>query len=137
MAVGVGRADVLEIETLNIHNASLLAMCRAVDSLSTVPDLALVDGKFTPQLGCEARAIVGGDNREPAIAAASIVAKVSRDRIMVSLDKQYPGYGFAQHKGYPTQEHIRAIEKLGVIPDHRLTFSPVRKLSQNDNREST
>ena len=71
------------------------------------------------------------------IGAASIVAKVSRDSIMVSLDKQYPGYGFAQHKGYPTQAHIRAIEKLGVIPDHRLAFSPVRKLSQNDNRENT
>ena len=135
--VGIGTAVVKEIDELNIHNASLLAMTRAVQQLSISPALVLVDGKFTPTLDCEARAIIAGDSLEITIAAASIIAKVYRDRFMLSLDKKYPGYGFAQHKGYPTKAHKSAIQKLGVIPQHRLTFAPVREISQKDDCENT
>jgi ribonuclease HII len=128
LAWALGRAEVAEIDQLNILHASLLAMRRAVDALSLVPVQALVDGnKIPPGLPCAARAIVGGDASEPAISAASILAKVARDSEMVALDAVYPGYGLAGHKGYPTKAHLDALQLLGVSPIHRRTFAPVRR----------
>lgn len=128
LAWAVGRAEVAEIDALNILQASLLAMQRAVAGLPRAPSQALVDGNRLPELGCPARALVGGDACEPCISAASIVAKVTRDREMVALDAVYPGYGLARHKGYPTQAHLAALEALGVTPIHRRSFAPVRRL---------
>lgn len=123
----VGRAEVEEIDRLNILRASLLAMERAVAALSAPPGLVLVDGMHLPRLSCPARAIVRGDASEPAISAASILAKVSRDKEMRELDVRYPGYGFARHKGYPTAEHLLALDRLGACTIHRRSFSPVRR----------
>lgn len=129
LAWSVGRASVQEIDELNILHASLLAMQRAVASLPVAPDHALVDGnKIPPDMPCSAEAVIGGDASEPAIAAASILAKVTRDREMVELDTQYPGYGLARHKGYPTKAHLQALAELGVTPIHRRSFGPVKKL---------
>ncbi len=127
-AVGVGVAQVIEIERLNILQATLTAMRRAVENLSLRPDRILVDGKHCPDVSCRATAIVGGDARVPSISAASIVAKVTRDRMMVELDEIYPEYGFARHKGYPTAAHLRALERCGVCAVHRCTYAPVRRL---------
>ena len=124
----LGRATVAEIDELNILQASLLAMWRAVEGLSVQPALVLVDGNHLPRWSYEARAIVKGDLIEPAISAASIVAKVTRDSEMVILDDQYPGYGFATHKGYPTKAHLAALTSLGVSPVHRRSFGPVKRL---------
>ena len=124
----LGRATVAEIDELNILQASLLAMWRAVEGLSVQPSLVLVDGNHLPRWSYEARAIVKGDLIEPAISAASIVAKVTRDSEMVILDDQYPGYGFASHKGYPTKAHLAALASLGVSPVHRRSFGPVKRL---------
>ena len=124
----LGRSSVAEIDELNILQASLLAMRRAVESLAIQPTLVLVDGNRLPQWPYEARAIVKGDLREPAISAASIVAKVTRDREMVELDRRYPGYGLAAHKGYPTRAHLAALKALGVSPIHRRSFGPVKRL---------
>ena len=124
----LGRAEVEEIDRLNILHASLLAMKRAVEALTTRPGHALIDGNRCPDLPCSAEAIVGGDGSEPAISAASILAKVSRDREMVLLDQQYPGYGLAKHKGYPTKLHVAALQELGVSPIHRRSFGPVKRL---------
>ena len=124
----VGMATVEEIDRLNILQASLLAMTRAVAALSLTPSLALVDGNQAPSLACTVRTIVGGDACEPAISAASILAKVTRDAVMCSLDALYPGYGFARHKGYPTAAHVAALQQLGVSPVHRRSFGPVRRL---------
>lgn len=124
----LGRAEVEEIDRLNILHASLLAMQRAVQALAIPPDHALIDGNRCPDLPCSAEAIVGGDASEPAISAASILAKVARDQEMVQLDQQYPGYGLARHKGYPTKLHVTALAELGVSPIHRRSFGPVRKL---------
>ena len=124
----LGRAEVDEIDRLNILQASLLAMQRAVEALPIVPVHALIDGNRCPQLSCSAEAIVGGDGTVPAISAASILAKVTRDREMELLDAEYPGYGLAQHKGYPTRAHVAALEKLGISPIHRRSFGPVRRL---------
>ena len=124
----LGRATVAEIDELNILQASLLAMWRAVEGLLVQPSLVLVDGNHLPRWSYEARAIVKGDLIEPAISAASIVAKVTRDSEMVILDDQYPGYGFATHKGYPTKAHIAALASLGVSPVHRRSFGPVKRL---------
>ncbi len=124
----LGRAEAEEIDRINILQASLLAMQRAVAALSTQPGLALVDGNRAPQLACRVRTIVGGDASEPAISAASIIAKVARDREMVELDARYPGYGLAKHKGYPTKQHLQGLELLGVTPIHRRTFAPVKRL---------
>ena len=124
----LGRASVAEIDALNILEASLLAMRRAVEGLSVTPTLVLVDGNRLPRWSFESRAIVKGDLREPAIAAASILAKVQRDGEMQSLHDQYPGYGFDQHKGYPTKAHLAALERLGVTPIHRRSFAPVKRL---------
>lgn len=117
-----GRAEVEEIYALNIHHATLLAMKRAVEALTVLPTEVLVDGKFIPSLSVPARAIVSGDRLIPAIAAASIIAKVARDEEMVALDLVYPGYYFAQHKGYGTVLHLDALRKLGPCPAHRLSY---------------
>ena len=124
----LGRASVAEIDELNILEASLLAMRRAVEGLSVTPTLVLVDGNRLPRWSFESRAIVKGDLREPAIGAASILAKVQRDGEMQALHDQYPGYGFDQHKGYPTKAHLAALERLGVTPVHRRSFAPVKRL---------
>ncbi len=124
----LGRAEVEEIDRLNIHHATLLAMSRAVGALSRRPDQVLVDGRFCPVLDMPARAIVGGDGSEPSISAASIVAKVARDREMRDLDRLWPGYGLARHKGYPTRMHVEALATLGVTPIHRRSYAPVRRL---------
>ena len=124
----LGRATVAEIDELNILQASLLAMRRAVEALPIQPSLVLVDGNRLPKWPYEARAIVKGDLSEPSIGAASILAKVQRDGEMMALNQQYPGYGFDRHKGYPTRVHLAALEHLGVCPAHRRSFGPVRRL---------
>jgi ribonuclease HII len=129
LAWALGRAEVEEIDRINILQASLLAMRRAIEDLHIAPQHALIDGNKIPRgLPCSARAIVGGDDSEPAIAAASILAKVTRDREMVELDALYPGYGLAKHKGYPTKAHIEALRIQGVSVIHRRSFGPVRRL---------
>lgn len=129
LAWSLGRAEVEEIDRINILYASMQAMRRAVEGLVRVPVNALIDGNRIPEgLSCAARAIVGGDASEPAIAAASILAKVARDREMVQLAVQYPGYGLEKHKGYPTRAHIEALRTLGVTVIHRRSFAPVRRL---------
>ncbi|MEY6431638.1 ribonuclease HII [Thioalkalicoccus limnaeus] len=127
LAWGLGLATVAEIDEHNILNASLLAMQRAVAGLSTRPTLVLIDGNRCPVLSYPAEAVVGGDALVPAISAASILAKVVRDRIMERLDRQHPGYGFAIHKGYPTRAHREALARLGPCAIHRRTFGPVRE----------
>ena len=127
----ISRCSVAEIDQLNILQASLLAMKRAVEGLKIQPEHVWVDGNKIPQWRYPAEAVVKGDSRVAAISAASILAKVTRDREMVEFDKQYPGYGFAGHKGYPTKVHLAAIEALGVTPIHRTSFGPVKaKLEQ-------
>ena len=127
LAWGLGRADVEEIDAMNILQASLLAMQRAVAALSLQPAEALVDGNRLPVLPCAARTIIRGDATEPSISAASIIAKVARDREMVALDRRYPGYGLARHKGYPTKAHLEALQQLGITEIHRRSFAPVKK----------
>jgi ribonuclease HII len=127
LAFAIARAEVEEIDRLNILQASLLAMQRAVSGLHILPVKVLVDGRDCPQLPCPVEAIIGGDSTVPAISAASILAKVARDQELYALDKLYPGYDFAQHKGYPTKVHIAALAKLGVSPVHRRTYAPVRR----------
>lgn len=124
----LGRADIEEIDSLNILQATMLAMQRAVTSLSVVPKHVLIDGNHCPPLECLATAVVKGDAKVPAISAASILAKVARDSVMGELDIQYPVYGFAKHKGYPTRAHLRALREHGPCVCHRRSFSPVRKL---------
>jgi ribonuclease HII len=124
-AFAIGTASVLEIDQINILEASLLAMQRAVFALSVKPTLALIDGNKSPTLPCLTRTIIGGDITEPAISAASIIAKVSRDREMEKLDKQFPQYGFAQHKGYGTPAHLEALNKYGPCEIHRRFYGPV------------
>ena len=124
----LGRATVAEIDEMNILQASLLAMHRAVAALTIQPSMVLVDGNRLPVWPYEARAIVKGDLTEPAIGAASILAKVQRDGEMLALNEHYPGYGFDRHKGYPTKAHLAALEHLGVCPAHRKSFGPVRRL---------
>jgi ribonuclease HII len=128
LAWSLGRAEVAEIDAINILQASLLAMRRAVAGLTVVPQHALVDGNRLPRLLCSARAIVGGDACEPCISAASIIAKVARDREMIALDAEFPGYGLARHKGYPTKGHLAALRELGISTIHRRSFAPVRRL---------
>ncbi len=128
LAFAVARADVDEIDELNILQASLLAMSRAVSLLSLQPEFVFVDGKHCPEWSYPSQAIVKGDSRVSAIAAASILAKVTRDREMEALDKVYPGYGFALHKGYPTKQHLAALSMLGATPIHRRSFGPVAEL---------
>jgi ribonuclease HII len=130
LAWSVARAEVEEIDRLNILQATMLAMQRAVQGLPVSPRLVLIDGNRCPSLAVPSVAVVGGDAKIPAIAAASILAKVSRDREMAALDLRYPGYGFAQHKGYPTAAHLAALQRLGPSPIHRRSFAPVRRLLQ-------
>jgi ribonuclease HII len=126
VAWAVALATVEEIERLNILRASLLAMRRAVEALEVAAEFALVDGNQLPTLPVACRAVVKGDARCASIAAASILAKVARDRAMAVLDAQYPGYGFARHKGYPTKAHYEALARLGPSPIHRLSFLGIR-----------
>lgn len=128
LAVSVGRASVAEIDELNILHASMLAMRRAVLGLSVKPDLALIDGNRCPELPCHSEAIIKGDAKEKCIGAASIIAKVTRDREMLEWHQKYPQYGLNKHKGYPTQAHMQALEEHGVSPEHRSSFAPVRRL---------
>ena len=123
----IARAEVEEIDRLNILHATMLAMQRAVAGLQVRPDLVLVDGNRCPALPMRSEPVIKGDSRVPAIAAASILAKVARDREMLELDRQYPGYGIAGHKGYPTPVHLAALRELGATPIHRRSFAPVRK----------
>lgn len=122
----IARAEVDEIDRLNILHATMLAMQRAVEGLSVTPKLALIDGNRCPKLSVPSAPVIGGDAEVPAIAAASILAKVSRDREMQALDLIYPGYGLAGHKGYPTPAHLEALRRLGPTPIHRRSFAPVR-----------
>jgi len=128
LAWSIGRAEVEEIDGINILQASLLAMRRAVEGLVIQPDHVQVDGNRCPQLACSVEAIVKGDLHVPVIGAASIVAKVIRDQEMVELDGRYPEYGFARHKGYPTREHLVALREHGVLAEHRRSFAPVRAM---------
>ena len=132
LAWALGRAEGEEIDRLNILQATLLAMQRAVAALDPAPQHVLVDGNRCPSLPCTAEAIIKGDGTVPAISAASIIAKVSRDREMMALDAQYPGYGFARHKGYPSPAHLAALEQLGASPIHRRSFAPVRRIVAGD-----
>ena len=125
-AYGVGVADVRRIDRINILQATMWAMTQAVAALPGVPRLVLVDGNKLPRLACSGRAIVGGDARCLSIAAASIIAKVTRDRLMVALGQEYPDYGFERHKGYGTPEHQAAVERHGVTPHHRRSWQPVQ-----------
>ena len=128
LAWALGRAEHDEIDSINILQASLLAMKRAVESLAIKPEWVLVDGIHRPDVSCNVEAIIKGDSKIPAISAASIIAKVARDNEMIVFDGQYPGYGFSQHKGYPTKMHIEALNELGVSAIHRKSFAPVKKL---------
>ncbi|MBL1261520.1 MAG: ribonuclease HII [Thiotrichaceae bacterium] len=128
IAWAVGRAEVEEIDEINILQASLLAMSRAVEQLPVKPSHVQVDGNQCPTISYPVEAIVKGDALIPAIGAASILAKVARDRELILLDEQYPQYGFAKHKGYPTKAHFSALEAHGVSPVHRRSFAPVRRL---------
>ena len=132
LAWSIGRASVQEIDALNILEAALLAMKRAVEGLAVKPELVLVDGNRLPRWTYEARPIIGGDALEPAIGAASILAKVQRDGELTMLDEQYPEYGFAKHKGYPTWEHLQALATHGVLDVHRRSFGPVKRLLKAD-----
>lgn len=128
LAWSVARATVAEIDQHNILQASLLAMHRAVLALEPQPAYVLVDGNRLPRWDYPSEPVVKGDDRVPAIAAASILAKVQRDKELVALEQLYPGYGFAAHKGYPTPAHLAALKRLGVTPVHRRSFGPVRVL---------
>jgi ribonuclease HII len=131
-AWGIGEASPEEIDDINILQATMLAMRRAVEDLATRlgswPDKALIDGNRCPELPIAAEAIIKGDATEPAISAASILAKVTRDRQMVILHERFPQYGFAQHMGYPTAAHFAALKEFGICEEHRRSFSPVRNV---------
>ena len=131
IAFSVIVVDVLEIDRYNIFHATLRGMARALGALMPAPLQALIDGTHVPQnIQCSGRAIVDGDALEPAISAASILAKVARDRLMCELDALHPGYGFARHKGYGTPEHLSALNRLGPCPEHRRSFAPVRRCAE-------
>ena len=125
LCVSIGQASAAEVDAINVLQATLLAMRRAVEGLRLAPIKVLVDGNQLPRLPMLAEAVVGGDGRVACIAAASIVAKVTRDRLMTELDQTLPGYGFAQHKGYGTAQHMQALKRLGASAQHRRSFAPV------------
>ena len=128
VAWSVAFASVEEIAELNILHATGLAMCRAIEALEVAPAFALVDGNYPFKLPCEIRTVVGGDGLSASIAAASILAKQARDRLMVEMDAEWPGYGFASHKGYHAPAHVEALKRLGPCPIHRSSFAPIREL---------
>ena len=132
LAWAVGRAEAGEIDRINILQATLLAMQRAVEALQPAAQMALIDGNRCPRLSIPAQAIVKGDSKVAAISAASIIAKVTRDREMIELDRLYPGYGLAQHKGYPSKAHMEALNLLGLTPQHRRSYAPVRRIAERD-----
>ncbi|WP_417330099.1 ribonuclease HII [Halomonas cupida] len=127
LAFCVAEASSEEIDTLNIFHATHLAMRRAIDGLEPTPEYLLVDGNRLPGHHVPGQAVVKGDARHPAIAAASILAKVARDAAMLALHERHPNYGFARHKGYPTVEHLAALERLGALSEHRRSFAPVKR----------
>ncbi|TCS40721.1 ribonuclease HII [Reinekea marinisedimentorum] len=132
LAVSIGRATVEEIDQINILQATMLAMTRAVDGLTIKPELCLIDGNKIPKgLPCPAEAIVQGDGKVAEIAAASIIAKVTRDAEMSALDEKHPEYGFKRHKGYGTRQHLQALQSFGVLPEHRKSFAPVKNQLAN------
>lgn len=136
-AWSVVAVEVEEIDRLNIFHARMIGMVRALERLARTPAFALIDGNHLPRpLNCPARAVVDGDALAPSISAASIIAKVTRDRIMREMDAVWPGYGFAQHKGYPTPSHRDALRRLGPCPQHRRSFAPVRELCKQAERVS-
>jgi len=124
----MGEANIQEIDQLNILHATMLAMQRAVAALSILPDQVLVDGNRSPDFGIPAQAVVGGDGIEPCISAASIIAKVARDKLMQNFALQYPHYGFERNSGYPTKQHRDALQEFGITPIHRRSFGPVKAL---------
>jgi len=126
--IGIGVADVAEIDEINILQAMMLAMTRAVGDLSAKPDVALIDGNKAPNLTCSTECVVKGDGKSLSIAAASIVAKVTRDNIMARLAETFPGYGWERNAGYGTREHQGALASLGVTTEHRKSFAPIRKI---------
>lgn len=126
LAWAVAHASVAEIAELNILHATGLAMRRAVEALQTAPVMALIDGDYAFPMPCPVRTVIGGDGLSCSIAAASILAKTARDRLMVEMDAVYPGYGFASHKGYHAESHVEALRRLGPCPEHRTTWAPVR-----------
>lgn len=128
IAWGVGFASVEEIAELNILHATGLAMCRAIEAMSMQPVAALVDGNYRFKLPCDVQTVIKGDSLSLSIAAASILAKTARDRLMIDLDAQYPGYGFAGHKGYNAPIHFEALRTLGPCPAHRRSWAPIRAL---------
>lgn len=127
LAFAVAEASPAEVDELNIYHATHLAMRRAIDALRPAAEYLLVDGNRLPGHPLPGQAVVKGDARHPAIAAASILAKVARDAQMLALDGRHPDYGFARHKGYPTREHLAALERLGPLPEHRRSFAPVKR----------
>lgn len=127
LAFAVAEASPAEVDALNIYHATHLAMRRAIDALVPAAEYLLVDGNRLPGHHLPGQAVVKGDARHPAIAAASILAKVARDAQMRALDARHPDYGFARHKGYPTREHLAALERLGALPEHRRSFAPVKR----------
>ncbi|HLN23680.1 MAG TPA: ribonuclease HII [Patescibacteria group bacterium] len=129
--VGIGWAEVCEIDRVNILQATFLAMRRALDGLGQSVDCALIDGNQTPPMPCPVQCIVKGDGRSLSIAAASIIAKVSRDRLMTALAAEHPGYGWDRNAGYGTLEHRQAIQRLGITPHHRRSFAPIADLFGN------
>ena len=128
IAFGVGEASVDEIDLVNIRQATHLAMARAVRALSPAPAFALVDGNDAPALPCPCQTIVGGDGRSLSIAAASIIAKVTRDRMMLALHDKHPQYGWAANKGYGTEEHLSALKRHGATLHHRRSFAPIHNM---------
>ncbi|TMO79643.1 ribonuclease HII [Pseudoalteromonas sp. S3776] len=128
LCYAIGRCSPTEIDELNILHATMLAMTRAVEALSTKPEFVFVDGDRLPKLVMPAQAVVKGDSLVAEISAASILAKVARDEEMLELDKRYPQYGFAGHKGYPTKAHFAALEQYGAINEHRKSFKPVQRV---------
>ena len=131
VAWGVGFASVEEIAELNILHATGLAMCRAIEAMAVQPAAALVDGNYRFNLPCDVQTVVGGDGLSLSIAAASILAKTARDRLMIDLDAEYPGYGFAGHKGYNAPVHQEALRTLGPCPAHRRSWAPIRALLED------
>lgn len=127
--VGVGIVSAAEIDTVNILQATFRAMERAVAALPAAPHFALIDGNRAPKLSCPCRTVISGDSLSLSIAAASIIAKVTRDRMMMELDQRHPGYGFAAHKGYGTAAHAAALARLGPCAEHRRSFKPIAALS--------